>query len=85
MFAHGPTAISRLPYPPNGCKMDCRKTTKMRSLLSRLWREEDGQDMVEYALLAATLVVVVAGIFPSSLMPSVSTIFSKINSSFAVS
>ncbi len=57
----------------------------MRSLLSRLWREEDGQDMVEYALLAATLVVVVAGIFPSSLMPGVSTIFSKITSSFAVS
>jgi Flp pilus assembly pilin Flp len=85
MFAHGPTAISGLPYPRNHCKMDCRKTTKMRSLLSRLWREEDGQDMVEYALLAATLVVVVAGIFPTSLMPSVSTIFSKITSSFAVS
>ena len=57
----------------------------MRSLLSRLWREEDGQDMVEYALLAATLAVVVAGIFPSSLMPGVRTIFSKITSSFAVS
>ena len=57
----------------------------MRSLLSKLWREEDGQDMVEYALMAATLVVVVAGIFPTTLMPSVSTIFSKITSSFAVS
>jgi Flp pilus assembly pilin Flp len=57
----------------------------MRSLLSRLWREEDGQDMIEYALLAATLAVVVAGIFPSSLMPGVSTIFSKITSSFAIS
>ncbi|HEV8041871.1 MAG TPA: Flp family type IVb pilin [Bryobacteraceae bacterium] len=57
----------------------------MRSLLSRLWREEDGQDMIEYALLAATLAVVVAGIFPQSLMPSVSTIFSKITSSIAIS
>jgi len=57
----------------------------MYTLLSRLWKEEDGQDMIEYALLAATLVVVVAGIFPQSLMPSVSTIFSKITSSFAVS
>lgn len=57
----------------------------MRALIRKLWREEDGQDMVEYALLAATLVVVVAGIFPSSLMPSVSTIFSKITSSFAIS
>ncbi len=57
----------------------------MYTLLIRLWHEEDGQDMIEYALLAATLVVVVAGIFPQSLMPSVSTIFSKITSSFAVS
>jgi Flp pilus assembly pilin Flp len=57
----------------------------MRSLLGKLWREEDGQDMIEYALLAATLAVVVAGIFPQSLMPSVSTIFSKITSSFAIS
>jgi Flp pilus assembly pilin Flp len=57
----------------------------MHSLLSRLWNEEDGQDMIEYALLAATLVVVVAGILPQSLMPSVSTIFSKITSTFAIS
>ncbi|MGD0298636.1 MAG: Flp family type IVb pilin [Bryobacteraceae bacterium] len=57
----------------------------MRSLLSKLWREEDGQDMIEYALMAATLAVVVAGIFPQSLMPSVSTIFSKISSSIAIS
>ena len=57
----------------------------MRTLLIKLWREVDGQDMVEYALLAATLAVVVAWIFPSTLMPSVSTIFSKITSSFAVS
>lgn len=57
----------------------------MYSLLSKLWKEENGQDMIEYALLAATLVVVVAGILPQSLMPSVSTIFSKITSSFAIS
>ena len=57
----------------------------MRLILWKIWREELGQDMIEYALLAATLAVVVAGIFPSSLMPGVSTIFSKITSSFAVS
>jgi Flp pilus assembly pilin Flp len=57
----------------------------MRTIMYRLWREEDGQDMIEYALLAATLAVVVAGIFPQSLMPSVSTIFSKISSSMAIS
>lgn len=39
--------------------------------------------MIEYALLAATLVVVVAGFLPQTLMPSVSTIFSKITTLFA--
>ena len=53
--------------------------------LKKLWREDQGQDMIEYALLAATLVVVVAGMLPPSIMPSVSTIFSKITSSFAIS
>lgn len=57
----------------------------MCALLSRLWREEGGQDMIEYALLAATLVVVVAGILPPSIMPSVSTIFSKVTSTMAIS
>ena len=51
--------------------------------LKRLWKAELGQDMVEYSLIAATLVVVVAGFLPPSIMPSVSTIFSKIVSSSA--
>ena len=51
--------------------------------LKKLWNAELGQDMVEYALIAATLVVVVAGFLPPTVMPSVSTIFSKIVSSFA--
>jgi Flp pilus assembly pilin Flp len=59
----------------------------MRTLLilERLWREQSGQDMIEYALLCATLAIVVAGFLPPSVMPSVSTIFSKITSSFAIS
>jgi len=57
----------------------------MRLWLSRLWREDSGQDFIEYALLCAALVVVVVGVLPPSLMPSVSTIFSKITSSFALS
>ena len=85
VFAHRLTVISRLHYPCVGFNMECRKATKMRTLLGKLWREEYGQEMIEYALLAATLAVVVAGIFPQSLMPSVSTIFSKITSSFAIS
>ena len=59
----------------------------MRALfvVKSLWREESGQDMIEYALLCATLAIVVAGFLPPSIMPSVSTIFSKITSSFAIS
>ena len=59
----------------------------MRALfvVKSLWREESGQDMIEYALLCATLAIVVAGFLPPSVMPSVSTIFSKITSSFAIS
>jgi Flp pilus assembly pilin Flp len=59
----------------------------MRALviLTRLWRDQQGQDMIEYALLCATLVIVVAGFLPPTIMPSVSTIFSKITSTFALS
>jgi Flp pilus assembly pilin Flp len=55
----------------------------MLTRLKSLYRNEQGQDMIEYALLAATLVVVVAGFLPQTLMPSVSTIFSKIGSLFS--
>jgi Flp pilus assembly pilin Flp len=55
----------------------------MVATVKRLWREKKGQDMVEYALIAAALVVVVAGFLPPTVMPSVSVIFSKINSSVA--
>jgi Flp pilus assembly pilin Flp len=41
--------------------------------------------MIEYALLCATLAIVVAGFLPPAVMPSVSTIFSKITSTFALS
>ena len=59
----------------------------MRALsrVKRLWRDENGQDMIEYALLCATLAIVVAGFLPPAVMPSVSTIFSKITSTFALS
>ena len=57
----------------------------MRGLLLSLWRDQRGQDFIEYALLAAALVIVVAGFLPTTLMPSVSTIFSKITSGLAIS
>jgi Flp pilus assembly pilin Flp len=50
-----------------------------------LWKDQRGQDLIEYALLAATIAIVVAGFLPPAVMPSVSTIFSKITSSMALS
>ena len=49
------------------------------------WKHEAGQDLIEYALITATLAVVVAGFLPPSIMPSVSSIFSKISSSMSIS
>jgi Flp pilus assembly pilin Flp len=39
--------------------------------------------MIEYALLAAALVVIVAGYLPQDVMPMVSNVFSKISSALA--
>jgi pilus assembly protein Flp/PilA len=51
----------------------------MRSLLARLWKEEDGQDLTEYALL---LVLVSLGAISSisSLATDLSLAFSKAGS-----
>ncbi len=58
---------------------------KLFSLLQRLAADRKGQDMIEYALLAATFAVVIGAIFPPTIMPGVSTIFSKVVSSFNAS
>lgn len=57
----------------------------MVQLAARLWMDENGQDMIEYSLLAATVAIVVAGVLPQEIMPSVSTIFSKVVSGFNAS
>ena len=45
----------------------------------RLRYDRRGQDLVEYALMAGFVAVAGGAIFPASLMPGISTIFSKIN------
>lgn len=57
----------------------------MCAKLWRLWKDSSGQDMIEYALLAATIAVIVAGFLPPQVMPAVSTIFSHITSTLALS
>ena len=56
---------------------------KLYNAARLLRRDERGQDMIEYALLAASIAVVVAGFLPPAVMPAVSTIFSKIISGLA--
>jgi Flp pilus assembly pilin Flp len=51
----------------------------MMLLIKSIWQDKQGQDLIEYALLSATLAVVVAGFLPPTIMPSVSTIFSKLS------
>lgn len=36
----------------------------MRNLLRRLWREEEGQDLTEYALLLVLIALAVAAVLP---------------------
>jgi Flp pilus assembly pilin Flp len=57
----------------------------MLTFIRNFWRAQTGQDMIEYALIAATLAIVVAGFLPPSIMPSISTIFSEITSTIALS
>lgn len=58
---------------------------RFHSAVLKLWNDIYGQDMIEYALLAAALAVVVAGFLPPAIMPAVSTIFSKVVSGFNAS
>jgi Flp pilus assembly pilin Flp len=43
-----------------------------------------GQDLIEYALLAGFVAVAAGAIFPTSLMPTISGIFSQLGSYFAI-
>jgi Flp pilus assembly pilin Flp len=50
----------------------------MKNILTRLWKEEEGQDLLEYALLI-TLVVLVAAAAINPLGSSIAVVYSKAN------
>jgi pilus assembly protein Flp/PilA len=54
-------------------------TAKLYTFICRLHNDLRGQDLVEYALMAGLVAVAGGAIFPTTLMPGVSTIFSKLN------
>jgi len=56
----------------------------MTRVSARLLRAESGQDLIEYALMAGMVAVAVAATFPTGLMPAVSTVYSKIQSTVGV-
>ena len=55
------------------------KTVIRQIVLFRLWRDERGQDMVEYALLAGFIAVAAGAVLPG-ISDQISIIFSKMGS-----
>lgn len=51
----------------------------------RLWRDKRGQDLIEYALLTASVALLVYGALPSQYSGSLSNIWSRVNSNLIVS
>jgi Flp pilus assembly pilin Flp len=49
-------------------------------LLQRLWREEDGQDIAEYAVMLAVILVIVVGTI-RLIGSNANTVFSQVASS----
>jgi pilus assembly protein Flp/PilA len=37
----------------------------MKNIMKRLWKEEEGQDLIEYALLIALIALIGAAAFPA--------------------
>jgi pilus assembly protein Flp/PilA len=50
----------------------------------RVLNDLRGQDLVEYALMAGFVAVAGGAVFPASIMPGVSTIFSSIESTMTI-
>ena len=63
---------------PEYYNMPYRSLIAARIQLSRLLVDTDGQDMIEYALLLGFMVLAMWTFFPTSVVPSISTIFARI-------
>ena len=48
-------------------------------ILARIWRDQRGQDLIEYALMAGFVAVAAGAIMPN-VASSISTIFSQVSS-----
>jgi pilus assembly protein Flp/PilA len=50
----------------------------MKNILKRLWKEEEGQDLIEYALLVALIALGAAAVFPA-IGATISGVFTRAN------
>ncbi len=81
------TAYLRLPAPAISAIIDHMRTNAAHiaiQFLRSLLGNNDGQDMIEYALLVAAVAVIVAAILPPALMPAIDTVFSRIASTLSL-
>ncbi|MCC6585629.1 MAG: Flp family type IVb pilin [Bryobacterales bacterium] len=53
--------------------------SKINSVLQTLLRDRSGQDLIEYALMAAFLTIAVGALFPTNIAPNISAVFSKVS------
>jgi len=58
-------------------------TIEVAQRAALLLQDKRGQDLIEYALLAGFVAVAAGAIFPTSLTPNISMIFSKISSTLS--
>ena len=70
----------RAPLVTNGDYKTNKEKTKMKSILRRLHKEEEGQDLIEYALVAL-IVALGAIVGMGALASSINNEFSKISGS----
>jgi pilus assembly protein Flp/PilA len=67
-------AFPKSPIHGTLSRTHCKEDDSMRQLLKRLWREEEGQDLVEYGLLLV-LVALAATAGMTSLAGAINTTF----------
>jgi len=54
--------------------------TKLQHHMIRIWLDARGQDLIEYAMLAGFVSVAAAAVFPTTAVPAICLIFSKVQS-----
>jgi len=50
----------------------------MKNIMKRLWKEEEGQDLIEYALLVGLITLASVALFPK-IGTAINTIFTTVN------